>query len=131
MSPDPSPHISKSVMVVDDEPSIRALYQMAFAHSGYTVRVACSGEEALEFLAEQPAQIIFLDLNLPGIKGVDLCGKILDQWPDTRMIAISGNLKAFGEAECKAAGFCKVLPKPIQLMDLLNAANEELDSLPS
>lgn len=125
MSPDSTIQPPKTVLVVDDEPSIRALYQMAFAHSGYTVRAASSGEEALEFLSEQPAQIIFLDLNLPGIKGVDLCGKILAEWPDTRMIAISGNLKAFGEAECKAAGFSQVLPKPIQLMDLLNAAKEE------
>jgi CheY-like chemotaxis protein len=120
------PQLPKNVLVVDDEPSIRALYQMAFAHSGYTVRAASSGEEALEFLAQQPAQIIFLDLNLPGIKGVDLCGKILEKWPETRMVAISGNLKAFGEAKCVEAGFSRVLPKPIQLMDLLNAAKEEL-----
>jgi DNA-binding response OmpR family regulator len=92
MPTDPVSQLPKTVLVVDDEPSIRALYQMAFAHSGYTVRAASSGEEALEFLSEQPAQIIFLDLNLPGIKGVDLCGKILKEWPDARLIAISGRL---------------------------------------
>lgn len=113
---------TQNILVVDDEPSIRTLYQIAFAHSGYEVRVAGSGEEALELLHETPAHIIFLDLNLPGIKGDRLCTQILSLWPDTRMVAITGNLKSFGIDECRKAGFHHVLSKPIQLMDLLDAA---------
>jgi CheY-like chemotaxis protein len=113
----------KHILVVDDEPSIRALYQIAFSHSGYDVRVASTGEEALELLAEQSAEITFLDLNLPGIKGDQLCGKILAKWPTTKMVAITGDLGGFGEQECKDAGFSHVLIKPIHLKDLLEAAN--------
>ncbi|MDF3129592.1 response regulator [Kiritimatiellaeota bacterium B1221] len=116
---------SKNILVVDDEPSIRSLYHIAFSHSGYEVRVASNGEDALEMLTEQYAEIIFLDLNLPGIKGDKLCRMILEKWPDTRMIAITGDLKPFGELECREAGFHHVLTKPIQLIDLLNAAQGE------
>lgn len=56
---------SMDIPVVDDEPSIRTLYQIAFAHSGYEVRAAESGEAALDLLHQEPAKIIFLDLNLP------------------------------------------------------------------
>lgn len=113
---------TKNILVVDDEPSIRTLYQIAFSHSGYEVRVACSGEEAMELLNQEHAEIIFLDLNLPGIKGNQLCRNILEKWPETRMIAITGNLKQYGETECHDAGFKYVLTKPIELSDLLNAA---------
>lgn len=116
---------SKSILVVDDEPSIRTLYQIAFAHSGYEVRVASTGEEAREMLEAAPARIIFLDLNLPGIKGDQLCREILQKWPETRMVAITGNLKYFGEGECREAGFTHVLTKPVQLHDLLNAAQDD------
>ena len=116
----------KRVLVVDDEPSIRALYQIAFSHSGFDVQAASSGEEALEMQRAQPAQVIFLDLNLPGIKGIQLCKKILDAWPDTRMVAITGNINFFGETACREAGFHYILEKPIQLDDLLNATQAEL-----
>lgn len=116
---------SKHILVVDDEPSIRTLYQIAFSHSGYEVRVASTGEEAFELLEEAPAEIIFLDLNLPGIKGDVLCKKILDRWPEARMVAITGNLKSYGEEKCQKAGFHHVLNKPIQLSDLLQAASED------
>ena len=112
----------KNILVVDDEPSIRTLYHIAFSHSGYEVRVASSGEDAMEMLEEESADIIFLDLNLPGIKGDKLCRKILAQWPETRLVAITGDLRPFGELECREAGFNHVLTKPIQLADLLNAA---------
>jgi two-component system capsular synthesis sensor histidine kinase RcsC len=115
----------KNILVVDDEPSIRALYQIAFSHSGFDVRVASSGEEALELLNEQSAEITFLDLNLPGIKGDKLCREILSKWPDTKMVAITGDLRGFGEQECKDAGFSHVLMKPIELKDLLEAANTD------
>jgi CheY-like chemotaxis protein len=111
-----------NILVVDDEPSIRTLYQIAFAHSGFEVRVASNGEEALELLHQEAAKIIFLDLNLPGIKGDQLCTQILKIWPETRMVAITGNLKSYGIDECQKAGFHHVLTKPIQLVDLLNAA---------
>ncbi|WFB35456.1 response regulator [Kiritimatiellota bacterium B12222] len=114
----------KNVLVVDDEPSIRALYQIAFSHSGYEVQVASSGEEALEILQNKVVQVIFLDLNLPGIKGDELCRKIVAKWPDIRMVAITGNIQSFGEEVCRDAGFNYILHKPIQLEDLLNATRE-------
>ena len=114
------------ILVVDDEPSIRALYQMAFAHSGYDVQVASTGEDAWECLTEEPVKLVFLDLNLPGIKGLELCRNIKKSWPECRLVAISGNIKQYGKEACMDAGFSAVLPKPIQLADLLNAARTAL-----
>lgn len=68
----------KNILVVDDAPSIRALYHMAFSHSGYNVQVAPTGEEALELLRAQPAELLFLDLNLPGMNGLELAARISD-----------------------------------------------------
>jgi CheY-like chemotaxis protein len=115
----------KNVLVVDDEPSIRALYQMAFAHSGCHVDVAPSAEEALEILRAQKVDILFLDLNLPGMNGLEVAEKIRTQWPDIRIIGITGNLERYGQQACDAAGFHSVLPKPIQLKELLEAVEDE------
>jgi len=111
----------KHVLVVDDEPSIRALYQMAFAHGGCAVTVAPSAEDALERLRERPVDVMFLDLNLPGMNGLELAAKITGEWPDIRIIAITGNVDTFGESAIQAAGFNALLLKPVHLQDLLEA----------
>ena len=98
---------------------------MAFSHSGFQVAAASSAEEALDLLREQRFDFLFLDLNLPGMNGLELAAKITATWPEIEMAAISGNFKSFGEEACRAAGFTHLLPKPIQLQDLLKVVQSD------
>ena len=94
---------------------------MAFTHSGYNVNVVASAEDALEYLRKQDLDILVLDLNLPGMNGVELAEKISSEWPSIHIIAITGDLERFRQRSGDTSGFKKILIKPIQLTDLLDA----------
>ena len=115
----------RNILVVDDEPSMRALYKMAFTHAGHTVRAASTGEDAWEQLNQQKADMVFLDLNLPGIKGLELCKRILEHWPDTIIYAVTGYSGSFEAEACRAAGCRGMLTKPTSLAELLAAAQAD------
>ena len=107
------------LLVVDDEPSIRSLYHMTFQHLGHTVYDVGSGEDALEILAQQPVDVIFLDLSLPGVSGLELCHHIRESYPEAAVYAVTGDPSPFGGVgACLKAGFKKVLVKPIRIDDL-------------
>ncbi|HEX5504899.1 MAG TPA: response regulator transcription factor [Thermomicrobiales bacterium] len=59
------------ILVVDDEPQIRRLLDKALTGAGYAVRAVASGEEALAAFAARPADLVILDLAMPGIGGLE------------------------------------------------------------
>jgi two-component system OmpR family response regulator len=66
----------KHVLLVDDEKRIREVVEYALAKSGYRVTALAEGEPVLELLAEDPPDLIVLDVTLPGIDGLELCRRI-------------------------------------------------------
>ncbi|HET8630030.1 MAG TPA: response regulator transcription factor [Thermomicrobiales bacterium] len=62
---------SARILVVDDEPQIRRLLDRALTGAGYDVTAVASGEEALAAFAERPADLVILDLAMPGIGGLE------------------------------------------------------------
>lgn len=111
----------KKVLIVDDEDSIREVFEIALKHKGYTVFSAESGEEALELLEKETIPVMFLDINLPGINGIDLCKKIIKKTPETIAYAVTGYASTYKSSECKAAGFDNYFAKPLPLETLFNA----------
>lgn len=111
-------HILKKILVVDDEEAIRFVFDLSLSEAGYDVFYAEEGEEALKILRGEDINVIFLDLNLPDMSGVELCRRIRKMKPDASIIAITGYASNFEIVECYAAGFDDYLEKPISL-DLL------------
>ena len=68
--------MEKKILVVDDEEMLRTLFEDAFTSAGYTVRSAAGGEEALGILEKEDIHVMFLDLNMPGMNGIELCRRI-------------------------------------------------------
>lgn len=64
------------VLVVDDEPMIRRTLRITLRAHGYDVTEVATGEAALDQLATQPADLLLLDLMLPGISGVEVCERL-------------------------------------------------------
>jgi two-component system KDP operon response regulator KdpE len=67
---------SNIILIVDDEPQIRRVMLTTLTSQGYTVIEAKTGEDALEKLRVERADLIILDVNMPGISGLETCREI-------------------------------------------------------
>lgn len=111
------------VLVVDDEPGVRALVARMLSRLGYSSMLARSGEEALRLYAEYPTDCLLLDLSMPGMSGLDTLMALRAQDPNARVILASGyDERALLEREgLSAVGFLK---KPFELNTLAEALKE-------
>ncbi len=119
----------KRILVVDDEKQIRDMYSQAFTRAGYKVTTAESAEEALEIVRKTAFFVLFLDLNLPGMNGVELCRQIRNQYPMAIPLAVTGFASLFELTDCRDAGFEDYFAKPASLSDLLEAAEHAFKKL--
>ncbi len=119
----------QQILVVDDAKSIRSQFAKAFAGAGYEVQTAESAEEALKIMRETPATVLFLDLNLPAMNGVELCREIRKGWPWTIAIAVTGYASLFELLDCREAGFEDYFIKPVALEELLKAAAHAFEKI--
>ncbi|MGD9733796.1 MAG: response regulator [Desulfamplus sp.] len=121
--------IEKRILVVDDEESICLLLKSAFTTKGYEVFTAGTSLEALELLDKNTILVMFIDLNLPDMTGVELCREIIKRSPLTIAYAITGYASHFELAECKSVGFEDYFKKPVRLVDIFSAAERAFEKL--
>ncbi len=119
----------KRILVVDDEELIRDMLEQAFEQAGYEVRSAESAEGALEILKDEKFWVMFLDLNLPGMNGVELCRKIRKDHPLAIVHAVTGYVSLFELSDCREAGFEDYFSKPVNLEVLFKAAKNAFEKL--
>jgi CheY-like chemotaxis protein len=87
------------ILVVDDEPSARSGLEKLLRQEGFAVDVAEDGTTALGIFAEHPADVVVTDLKMPGMDGVELCGKLRDQDGQLPVIVVT----AFGDVSSAIA----------------------------
>jgi DNA-binding response OmpR family regulator len=68
--------MSEKILVVDDEPSVRGFLGDLLAEEGYRVILAANGEEALELAELENPEVILLDINMPGLNGLEVCKRL-------------------------------------------------------
>jgi CheY-like chemotaxis protein len=97
----------RHVLVVDDDPSVRACISMLLQSVGYDVAVAEDGLEALLLMNESVPDILVSDLNMPRMTGFDLLSEVRRRFPHTLTIAMSGAYRKRNELppEVPAHGF--------------------------
>jgi two-component system response regulator (stage 0 sporulation protein F) len=79
----------KKILLVDDEESIHILYREELEELGYEVHSAMSGEEALKILPALNPNLVILDIQMPGMNGIDVLRKIKEQNPKLPVILSS------------------------------------------
>src|SRR5271157_690202 len=87
--------IPASILVIDDEASIRESLEVLLTLEGYSVRMAADGEEGLRILELENFDLMLLDLALPGQSGLELLPQIKDRQPELPVIMIT----AYGTVE--------------------------------
>ena len=97
--------MGKKILVVDDEETVRDLLSDTFQRAGFTVCKAADAKTALEILRTESFPIIFTDLMMPGMNGMELCRAIRQMNPISLIHAVTGLPKMFEIAACRAAGF--------------------------
>ncbi|HEY3432453.1 MAG TPA: diguanylate cyclase [Rhodocyclaceae bacterium] len=82
--------MNKTLLLVDDEPALLHSLQRLFRNEGYALLTAGSGEEALQLLETQVAQVIISDQRMPGISGVEFLARAKVLYPDSVRLILSG-----------------------------------------
>jgi two-component system KDP operon response regulator KdpE len=107
-----------SVLVVDDEPSLRKALRMSLIASGFAVEEARNGEEALATVQRHPFDLVLLDVNMPGISGIDACPKIKRMSPHAGIIMVSVRDVEDDKVKALEAGADDYVTKPFTLREL-------------
>ena len=79
----------KTVLVVDDDPSILSLVKEQLSAYEYLPILAASGEEALEITSETQIDLLLTDVKMPGINGIDLVRQFSVLYPETKVLFMS------------------------------------------
>lgn len=123
--------MTRSVLVVDDEPMTRTLLQLMLAPADYEVSEAGDGFEALEKIEQNTPDIMILDVMMPNMDGLMLC-RILREREDTvntPIILLSAKTTPEAIQEGLFAGANRYLTKPVSRKDLLDSLAELLASV--
>lgn len=123
--------MNQTVLVVDDDFVVRDLLEQVFSQAGYPVRIAENAEDALKVLSEDKdsIQVIFSDMDMPGMNGLELCRQIRHNQPMAIIHAMTGCPSLFELNDCREAGFDDYFIKPLQLQDIVRAAQVAFEKL--
>lgn len=115
----------KHILVVDDDPVLRTLFQVFLEHYGYTSETAANGEEAETKLAQAAYDAVLLDYMMPGITGLTVLQHIKQRDPSLPVAVITENVGGQVAAMALLAGAQACLYKPFTSMEF----NEVLECL--
>jgi signal transduction histidine kinase len=101
-----------SVLVIDDEESMRDSCCLILAKEGFTTDSAPNGESGLEKIQASPPDFVLIDLKMPGIGGLEVLEKVKEINPDTIPIVITGYATVESAVEAMKRGAYDFLPKP-------------------
>lgn len=108
-----------SLLIVDDEPVVRDMFEFLLANSGYQVNLAANAEEALESLENFDYNLLIVDKNLPGLSGLELMRRVRELRPQAEFIVITGYASYQSAVEALRLGALDYLEKPFEDVDLV------------
>jgi DNA-binding NtrC family response regulator len=118
------PKARGTVLIVEDEAAVRAIEASILRGAGFSTQGVGSGEDALFLVSHRPYEAILLDLNLPGMTGLELLEKLQESCRDTPFIVVTGDTDLRTAIECMRRGAHDFLTKPIN-HDLLAVTVEK------
>jgi CheY-like chemotaxis protein len=103
----------RQVLVVDDDPIVGKSFNRVLSQKGYVVVTAENAAQALEKMREQEYDVVFSDIKMPGMSGIELAEQIKARRPWTPVVIVTGYGSTDNQARAKAAGVSAFLNKPL------------------
>jgi DNA-binding response OmpR family regulator len=119
------------ILIIDDEPKIRSMLRLMLEREGYEVIEAPDGIEGISAYRKNPADLIITDLIMPNKDGIGMIIDLKKEFPDVKIIAMSGGGLNKPEGYLKGAkklGAACTLTKPIDREEMLRAVKNTLKS---
>ena len=115
------------VLIVDDEANLRRVLGREIASMGYLLEEAGDAREALVALGAREADLVLLDVNLPGRSGLDLLPELRERWPRTEVLVMTGHGSIETAIQALKAGAYDYLQKPCHLDELEQLLGKALE----
>src|SRR3954463_1733201 len=109
---------TSKILIVDDEPQIRRVMRTALTGEGYIVEDANSGEKALNVLRESRFDLVLLDMNMPGLSGMETCRQIRSE-SEVGIIMLTVRSTEADKVAALNAGADDYVTKPFSMPELL------------
>ena len=116
--------MTNRIMVVDDDAALRMTLQDILMEEGWDVIAAEDGFQAIKFATERQIAVIFMDIQMPGMNGVEAFLKIKKILPECVVVMITGFLVESLVKRALAEGAMTVLLKPLSIEELLKIVEE-------
>ena len=118
----------ESILVVDDERSMREFLEIFLTKEGYQVTLANSGEEACQLLAKQEFDLLITDIKMKDTDGIDVLKKAKEVSPSSIVVMISAFATAETAVEAMQEGAYDYIPKPFKVKDMKKIVKSALRS---
>ena len=107
------------VLVVDDEPALRRVFRASLSANGFVIEEARCGEEAVDMLPHCPFDLVLLDINMPGIGGVEACREIRALAPKVGILMVTVRDEERDMVRALEAGADDYVTKPVRFRELV------------
>jgi DNA-binding response OmpR family regulator len=113
--------MAKRVLVVDDEPNIVTSLRFLMEREGFHVEVAATGQDAVAALAGPPADLVLLDVMMPGLDGFEVCQRIraAPAWRAAKIVMLTAKGRDVERDRGMALGADAYVTKPFSTRDLV------------
>lgn len=119
--------MTANILVIDDELVICQSCEKIFRKSGHNVTYATSGRQALTILEEKRFDVVFTDLKMIDVGGMEVLQAIKQKYPDTIVVVITGYATVASAVETMRYGAFDYLPKPFTPSEILTVLNRALE----
>ena len=117
----------QKILIVDDEPMIRRLLHVKLSRQGYHCEEAGNAIEALDKMTTYTADLIMLDMKMPGMSGMDLLAELKATYPNTAVIMATAVAEANLAIQCMSLGADDYITKPFNLDEVVLNVEKTLE----
>lgn len=118
------------LLIVDDEPKIRSMLTGCLEQDGLTITTAASGDEAVKLIAQDPPQLMIVDMKMPGLNGLEVLQQVRNHTPPIGVFLLTGFDDDTIEQQARELGALGVIHKPPVFAEVRQLIKDAIATLP-